>query len=40
MKIIVETLRIFVIFAIFTLGIIEIALLSMQESPNSSGIEY
>ena len=40
MKILIETIRLFVILVIFSMGIFGLAALSMQESPNSSGMEY
>jgi len=39
MKALIETLRIFVIFAILTAGIFQLAMLITVESPNNSGIE-
>ncbi|MFA5920066.1 MAG: hypothetical protein WC856_02095 [Methylococcaceae bacterium] len=40
MKILIETIRIAVILAIFTMGIVGIAVLTMQTPAASSGIDY
>jgi len=40
MKVLTETIRIFVILVIFSMGIVGLAVMSMSTPPNSSGIDY
>jgi len=39
MKALIETIKLMVIFAILTIGIVQIAVAFMTTSPNTSGIE-